>query len=137
MTIETYRQYRCILESTPFKGKHAPYEWGELPQTLHMDWFPYSQMFNEFSGELANALNELLGYTHQLAAWRDLLAPLNPQQQLDAAVDFVDPVATVALNLPYVIRSRFIFASAHLCHQANQAKQGAEWKDEFPLDGEI
>lgn len=126
-----------MLESTPFKGKYAPYEWGALPQALHMVWLPYSQMFNEFSGELANALNELVGYTHQLAAWRDLLAPMAQQQQLDAAVDFVDPVATVALNLPYVIRSRFIFASAHLCHQANRAKQGAIWKDEFPLDGEV
>lgn len=137
MTIETYRRYRRILKTLPFKGKYAPYNWGELPQTLHMTWLPYSQMFDEFSRELANAINELTNYTHQLAAWRDLLAPMDHQQQLDAAVDFIDPVATVALNLPYVIRSRFIFASAHLCHQANHAKERAVWKDEFPLDGEV
>lgn len=137
MTIETYRRYRRILKAIPFKGKYAAYGWGELPQTLYMAWLPYSQMFDEFSRELANALNGLANYTHQLAAWRDLLAPMDQQRQLDAAVDFIDPVATVALNLPYVIRSRFIFASAHLCHQANHAKQGAAWKDEFPLDGEV
>ncbi len=137
MTIETYRRYRRILKTTPFKGKYAPYSWGELPQVLDIAWLPYSQMFKEFSQELANVLNALTGYAHQLAAWRDLLAPMSQQQQLSAAVDFIDPVATVALNLPYVIRSRFIFASAHLCHQANFAKQGASWKDEFPLDGEV
>ncbi|WP_444632831.1 hypothetical protein [Cupriavidus oxalaticus] len=137
MTIETYRRYRRLLKTIPFKGKYAPYGWGELPQTLCIAWLPYSQMFDEFSRELANALNGLANYTHQLAAWRDLLAPMDQQRQLDAAVDFIDPVATVALNLPYVIRSRFIFASAHLCHQANHAKQGATWKDEFPLDGEV
>ncbi len=137
MTIETYRRYRRILKITPFKGKFAPYNWGGLPQTLYITWAPYSQMFDEFSRELANALNSLTNYTHQLAAWRDLLALMDQQQQLDASVDFVDPVATVALNLPYVIRSRFIFASAHLCHQANHAKQGPTWKDDLPLDGEV
>lgn len=137
MTIETYRQYRRILKATPFKGQYVPYDWGELPQTLYMAWLPYSQMFDEFARELANALNALTNYTHQLTAWRDLLAPMNTQQQLDAAVSFIDPVATVALNLPYVIRSRFIFASAHLCHQANRAMQGVKWTDDFPLDGDV
>jgi hypothetical protein len=137
MTIETYRRYRRTLKSTPYKGVLAPYDWGGLPKSLHITWAPYSQMFDEFSRELANALNELTRYTHQLTAWRDLLTPMSQHQQLDAAVDFVDPVATVALNLPYVIRSRFIFASAHLCHQANRAKQGATWKDDLPLDGDV
>lgn len=137
MTIETYRRYRRILNNTPFKGKYAPYDWGDLPPTLHINWLPYSQMFDEFSRELANALNALANYTHQLAAWRDMLSLLDRQQQLDSAVNFIDPVATVALNLPYVIRSRFIFASAHLCHQANYALQGAIWKDDFPLDGDV
>ena len=137
MTIETYRRYRRTLKATPFKGKYTPYGWGELPQTLYISWLAYSQMFNEFSSELSNALNALTNYTHQLAAWRDLLAPMDQQQQLEAAVDFIDPLATVALNLPYVIRSRFIFASAHLCHQANYASQGAAWHDDFPLNEQV
>ena len=85
MTIETYRRYRRILKATPVKGKYAPYSWGELPQVLDIAWLPYSQMFKEFSQELANVLNSLTGYTHQLAAWRDLLEPMSQQQQLSAA----------------------------------------------------
>lgn len=137
MTIERYRQYRRVLKATPFKGKIVEYDWGDFPQSLYIIWLPYSQMFDEFSRELANALNALTRYTHQLTAWRDLLAPMTQQQQLDATVDFIDPLATVAINLPYVIRSRFIFAAAHLCHQANRATQKTTWKDEFPLDGEV
>lgn len=137
MTIERYRQYRRVLKVTPVKGKSVEYNWGGLPNPLYVGWMAYSQMFDEFSRELANALNTLTRYTHQLTAWRDLLAGMEAQQQLDAAVEFIDPLATVAITLPYVIKSRFIFAAAHLCHQASRSKQGSAWKDEFPLDSEI
>ena len=46
-------------------------------------------------------------------------------------------IGTIGLNLPYVIRSRFIFAVAHLCHQANRSREGNSWKDDLPLDREI
>lgn len=137
MIIETYQKYHGILEATTWVGKPAPYDWGRLPSPLCGNWLAYSQMFKEFSIELANGLNALRRHTHELTAWRDVLATMNTQEQLDAAVDFVDPLATVALNLPYVIRSRFSFSAAHLCHQANRAKQGAKWKDDFPLDNKI
>ena len=45
--------------------------------------------------------------------------------------------AREAPQVPYVIRSRFIFAAAHLSHQANQSKAVGGWKDDLPLDGEI
>jgi hypothetical protein len=137
MTIEKYRQYRRLLKTTPFNGMFVQYDWGALPRPLHVSWMAYSQMLDEFSRELANTLNTLTRYTHQLAAWRDLLAPMGEQQQLNTAVEFIDPMATVAVNLPYVIRSRFIFAAAHLCHQANRIKQESAWRDEFPLDDEV
>ncbi|NVL36977.1 hypothetical protein [Pseudomonas syringae] len=137
MSIESYRRYRRILKITPFNGKFMEYRWGGLYGSIDPMWMPYSQMFEEFSRELANVINELTRYTHQLAAWRDVLAPLDDRKKLDAIVDFINPIATVAINMPYVIRSRFIFATAHLSHQANRAKLGAAWKDEFPLDGEV
>jgi hypothetical protein len=137
MTIGRYREYRRTLKTTPFKGRYVEYEWDELPDQLHVIWMPYAQMLKEFSREVANALNALTGYTHRLAAWRDTVDSMSTRQQLDAAVEFIDPLGTVALNLPYVIRSRFIFATAHLCHQANRASQGKAWKDDLPLDAEI
>ncbi len=113
------------------------YGWGGLHKSVDPMWTPYIQMFDEFARELANVINELTRYTHQLAAWRDVVAPLDDRKKLDAVVEFINPVATIALNMPYVIRSRFIFATAHLSHQANRAKLGAAWRDEFPLDGEV
>ncbi|MCT9824818.1 integrase [Pseudomonas veronii] len=137
MSIETYRQYRRILKNTPFNGKFMEYNWGELPESVDAMWMPYIQMFNEFSRELANVVNEFTRYTHQLAAWSDLLAPLDDRKKMNAILEFINPVATVAINLPYVIRSRFIFATAHLSHQANREKLGTAWKDTFPLDDEV
>jgi hypothetical protein len=52
-------------------------------------------------------------------------------------IEFVEANATLALCTPYALRSRFIFAAAHLCHQANQARDRVGWRDDFPLDTEI
>jgi hypothetical protein len=132
-----YRQYRAALKSAPFKGKFMPYGWGALPQVLPFEWMPYAEMFKEFSQELANVINNLTRYTHQLAAWRTVADKLDDDGKFNIAVEFVDPLATIALNLPYVIRSRFIFAAAHLSHQAGRTKVPKGWKDNLALDDEI
>jgi hypothetical protein len=62
---------------------------------------------------------------------------LTDQEQLDLTHEFIEPIATLAVNLPFVIRSRFIFAAAHLCHQANRSQDGIHWRDDFPLNHEI
>jgi hypothetical protein len=64
-------------------------------------------------------------------------ASMTDQEKLDATHEFIDPIATAGLTLPYVIRSRFIFASVHLSHKANRSRTGMSWKDDFPLDHEI
>jgi len=137
MSIYRYRQYRAALKAIPFKGKFMPYDWGNLPPTLPFKWAAYAEMFREFSPELANIINGLTRYTHQLAAWREVADKLNDKGKLAVAIEFIDPLGTVALNLPYVIRSRFIFAAAHLCHQAGMTKVSKGWKDDLPLDDEI
>ncbi|WP_176000643.1 integrase [Burkholderia vietnamiensis] len=137
MSTYRYRQYRAALKAAPLKGKFMPYGWGALPQRLSGDWIAYAEMFNEFSQELANTINDLTRYTHQLTAWRDVVDKLDDEGKFNVAVEFVDPLATIALNLPYVIRSRFIFAAAHLSHQAGRTMVPKGWKDDLPLDDEI
>ncbi len=137
MSTYRYRQFRKVLKTTPFKGKFMPYNWGKLPNKLPFAWMPYAEMFEEFSREIANTINELTNYTHDLTAWRDVMTPLDDNGRADVLVQFVTPLATLALNLPYVIRSRFIFATAHLCHQVNRVKAKTTWKDNLPLDEEI
>jgi hypothetical protein len=137
MSIKMYRQYRAARKVTAFDGTNMAYDWGALPSSLGFMWMPYREMFNEFSREIANSLNQLTDYTHRLKAWGAVIAPMTDRQKLDTEHEFVEPIATVALILPYVIRSRFIFAAAHLCHQANQSREGVSWQDDLPLDDEI
>lgn len=114
-----------------------PFGWSTLPAQLSADWMAYREMLNEFSQGIANAINDLTRYTHQLAAWREVVSILNDSEKLDVAVEFVDPLATISLNLPYVIRSRLIFAAAHLSHQAARNNSDKEWTDNLPVDEEI
>jgi hypothetical protein len=137
MTIERYRQFKRRLKETPFKGQYMPYDWDDLPRSLPFTWLAYSQMLDEYAREIANSINALSDYTHRLTAWRDVVSPLDENKRIAAAHDFIDPLATVALNLPYAIRSRFIFAAAHLCHQVNRERRGKDWKDDLPVDSGI
>lgn len=114
-----------------------PYEKDGLPDSIPFEWMAWVEMHQEFSREISNSINELTRFTHHLAAWRNVAAPLNDQQKFQLAHEFISPLATLALNLPYVIRSRLIFATAHLCHQANKAREGLKWTDDLPLDSEI
>jgi hypothetical protein len=138
MTIELYRRYLAAVEATPWNGQMMPYDWGQLPMSLSVGWMAYGLMFNEFSAEIANSLNQLTGYVHRLKAWSAVISTITDQDELIHAVhEFIEPLGTVSLTLPYVIRSRFIFATAHLCHQANQSVEGIAWKHDLPLDHEI
>lgn len=114
-----------------------PYAWSALPQELPLQWMAYSLMLEEFSLEIANIINDLSRYAQQLAAWDTVISGLDEEKAHEVAHEFVAPLATLALGLPYVIRSRFIFATAHLSHQASRAKQGAAWVDDFPLDHDV
>ena len=137
MSVTLYRTYRRALKAAPFTGRFMPYGWDELPSSLSATWMAYSQMLREFSTELANVINDFTRAVHRLRAWSFVVAPLSDEQKLNATHEFVDTLATNAVNLPYVIRSRFAFAAAHLCHQANMTKDLGGWKDDLPLDGEI
>lgn len=137
MTIAIYRQYRQALKKTKLEGQYVAYEWESLSNGLNAAWLPYARMFDEFSREIANSLNQLTDYVTRLKAWSMVIASMEDRQKMDATHEFIDPLATIALNLPYVIRSRFIFATAHLCHQANRSREGAAWKDDLPLNDEI
>ena len=133
-----YADYLAALQTVPFTGRTMPYHWGQLPKSMSSPWMLiYSQMFEEFSMEIANAVNQLTNYVQRLKAWDKVLAPLSDDEKMEALVEFIEPIATLALSLPYSIRNRFIFAIAHLCHQASQTLPGLQWKDDLPKDKDI
>jgi hypothetical protein len=135
--VELYERYLKTLPAVPFKGRVMPYDWGQLPASLHFDWMAYGEMFREYSIEIANSLNQLTDYVHRLRAWDLALAGSDDDQKMEALHEFIDPISTTALNLPYAIRARFIFAVTHLCHQANKALPGQQWEDDLPNDKDI
>lgn len=97
----------------------------------------YGQMLEEFNSTVPNAINRLVDYTRRLTAWASIIEPLSQEEKFFVTVEFIEPLAITALTLPYSIRSRFIFATAHLCHQANRSFRDKTWIDDLPSDDEI
>jgi hypothetical protein len=137
MTVALYQKYRDAFDAIPPTGRPMPYDWSNLPSPLGIQWMAYGLILPEFSRELANIINRLTADVPRLEAWSKVVAPLSEEDKMRANLEFIDPLATVAVCRPSVIRSRFAFAAAHLCHQANRAKQGKAWRDDLPLDQKI
>lgn len=135
--LSLYERYQLNFASRPASGRSMPYDWDTLPKSLDARWLAYSQMLSEFSRELANVINDLTSYVPRLEAWSDVVRSLSNDEKLAACREFIDPVATVAVSLPYAIKARFVFAIAHLCHQANRARQGKDWQDNLTWDSDI
>lgn len=93
-------------------------------------------MLKEHSTELSNSLNELLRYITILTAWNEVIIGKNIDEKYEIIIEFVAPIAALAINLPYAIRSRFIYSVTHLSHQANRTKQ-KKWVDDLRIDREI
>lgn len=137
MSVTLYRRYRTALRSIPLDGCFMPYDWTCLPKPLDLFWLPYAGMLDEFAREIANPINSLTHSVQRLRAWAAVVPSLSDRQKQYACHEFIDGLATLTVNLPYVIRSRFIFATAHLSHQANIVHDRSAWVDDLPLDREI
>ncbi|MGB3318286.1 MAG: hypothetical protein WA978_15770 [Sphingopyxis granuli] len=127
-----YEAYRSALDATPVGGEFMKYQWWTLPNPLNAMWMVYSQMLDEYAAELANIINDLTNHVHRLRAWDTVLAGIDDSDKHEVSHEFIDTLGTVALGQPYAIKSRFAFAVGHLSHQANQAADGRDWRDEFP-----
>lgn len=130
--VKLYEAYRSAFDASPVGGRFMPYRWWKLPNQLSAAWMAYSLMLDEYATELANIINDLTNHVHRLRAWANVLRGLSDEDEHEASHEFIETLGTVALGQPYAIKSRFAFAVGHLSHQANQAKEGAAWKDEFP-----
>ncbi len=131
--IRLYTKFRAAYDAAGDGGaRFVPYDWRNLRGSLSVTWMPYVQMLDEYSNELANSINALAICIRRLRAWATIVASLTYDEKLEATTEFIDFLGTVALGLPYTIKSRFAYSAAHLCHQANRTKDLIGWKDEFP-----
>src|ERR1700730_1021219 len=44
-----YHKYLPAPSAAPFEPQIMPYEWSQLPNSLHPTWMAYHQMFQEYS----------------------------------------------------------------------------------------
>lgn len=127
----------CNIKSTlTFNIQIASHDWVTLNRSLPVRWFPYGQFLWEHSRELSNSINEFRYQIGALMAWNKVVNELDQETKVRVIAEFVGPIATAALMMPYVIRSRFIYSASHLCHQANRLKHDS-WKDDLPVNEEI
>jgi hypothetical protein len=136
LSVEIYRQFRRVRKRQRFDGRFMPYNWGGLPDPLSALWMPYSLMFQEFSRELANEINGFTNHVNDIRAWASVVEPLTDLQKMKLGREFIDSLGVHVLSSPYAIRSRYIFATAHLCHQANRTRD-QDWSDDLPMDEDI
>lgn len=136
LMVNAYGQFLNNLKTVKPCGPPATYDWYKLPDEVPPEWVPYGLMLDERCREISNSINELGRFVSSLEAWKLVLDQFNDDEKLEIVIEFVTPIAVLALNHPYVIRSRFIYSIAHLCHQANRVKDN-NWIDDLPLDDEI
>ena len=137
MTVALYKKYLNAFGAIIPTGRPMLYDRSNLPDQSGGRWTAYALMLLEFSRELANIINRLTEDIPRLEAWSNVVTWLSEEDKTRANLEFIDPLATVAVCRPAVIRARFVFAAAHLCHQANQVEQGNAWRDDLPMDEQI
>lgn len=137
MHVDLYRRFTEARPATESVGQIMPYNWTGMPERLGGAWMAYSSMLDDFAREIANAMNAFTINVCRLHAWGAVLDTLGEDERAEAIQEFVDPVATLCLLTPYAIRSRLIFATAHLCHQVNLIHEPGWPESSLPVDDKI
>lgn len=134
---DLFRRYTEARAATESVGRTMPYDWTGMPKRLAGAWMVYSSMLDGFAREIANATNAFAMNVRRLHAWAAVLDTLGQGERAEAIHEFGDPIATLCLLTPYAIRSQLIFATAHLCHQANRIRENKWAEDSLPVDEKI
>lgn len=137
MHVDLYRRFSEARPATDRVGRIMPYRWTGMPERLAGVWMVFSSMLDDFAREIANAMNAFTINVRRLHAWGAVLDKLNEDEHAEAIHEFLEPIATLCLLTPYVVRSRLIFATAHLCHQVNLFRETGWSESSLPMDDEI
>lgn len=131
-----WQRYIEIEKDTSLASLYASDKWYTLKDPITSEWIAYSGFLEEHASELSNTINDFRRYIKSLSVWKIVIKDLDEQEHNNVVVEHIAPLATLALNMPYVIRSRFIYSIAHLSHQANRYQE-KNWQDNLPIDKEI
>lgn len=146
LLISAYTNFRENFDNTKLCVNFMPYDWLELPSTFNFECeldhhrLIYCQIVEEAARDLANEINHLINLVGKLEAWEVTLQQYDKNKQNNILHEFVRDIATIAITLPYTLKSRFYFSAAHLSHQANSTRALNNWADNFetlPEDDKI
>lgn len=134
---DDFARFLEVRRNLASSGQLAEYGWVDRSRRWPITYAAYGEFLREHACELANSINELRHLTRSLNAWSEVLtAKTDVNEKIELLMEFIGPIATTGINLPYVIRSRFIYSVTHLCHQANR-NRSTSWIDDLPMDSEI
>lgn len=137
--LDAYRQFLDIKDAISMQvrlDQIAKYNWYKLHDKLDPLWLPYTLILDEHNLQIANSINQFGDYISNLQGWGNILKNKNDEYKLEIILEFIGPCATLAINMPYAIRDRFIYSIVHLCHQCNRFKDD-KWVDELPEEHKI
>ena len=137
--LELYRRFVELRATANSVGKLTPYNWTAMPERASTSaWMAsFGDDATSSARELAKSMTASTLNVRRLSAWENLMTSLGEEEKAEALHEFIEPIATLCLLTPYVIRSRLLFATAHLCHQVNLARE-TDWPEaSLPVDGEI
>lgn len=91
----------------------------------------FKPMAEDFVKELLYEINGFCSILKDLCAWEKVLKDYpTGEMKCNMLAEIINPISLVALNMPYAIKGRFIYASVSLLHEtAFLIDEKYEWKN--------
>lgn len=113
------RFYDLLQKEELLLDKYLPYKEYEIPSSYASggSWMVFHLMASDFIRELLNEINQFCSILRNLAAWEEVLKNYSENMKFNILIEILDPILITALNTPYAIKNRFIYASVMLLHE--------------------
>lgn len=134
LILRALQEAREHFYETSTEFELAPYGHVETRDSNPFNLAPYHELLREHLPNLANEVNAFGHRIGQLEAWSKVLPDCEALDQLTLAIELIDSIALSAVQTPYALRFRFIFAASHLSHQANKATDPSWGESRLPND---
>jgi hypothetical protein len=126
--LNVYSKYLDILlkQSSSSDRSYLDHNRYKIPEnterTSHYG-FAFHIRAEEFTRELVNGINRFFLYLRYLKIWSDVLSTsCNSKERDTILIDFIDPLAFICLNKPYLLKSQFTYTSTLLLNLSNSQK---------------
>lgn len=118
-----FRRYRTALDALPPESRRPLVARPSFPRHLTFltpldGWGTVADTHLGFM--LTNEVNSFGQSLEKLAAWARVLDAVGIGEKHELLLEFVTPLATYVLNLPFALKNRFAFAAMRLSDEANQ-----------------